>query len=407
MSHPSPDLGARLDAVLDRALAERRIVGAVVLVSGDGEPVYARAAGWADREAEVPLREDAIFRLASITKPLVTAAFLRLVEQGALPLHAPVTRWLRDFRPRLPEGTAPEITLRQLLTHTAGLSYRFLEPPDGAYHRLEVSDGLDQPGLSLAENLSRLAEAPLAFAPGTGWRYSLGLDVLGAVMERATGAPLPEIVAELVTGPLGLTDTAFRVVDPSRLATPYADGRPEPVRMTDGLSVPLWDAAATFAPSRILDPASYPSGGAGMAGTAGDALAVLEAVRQGGGPILKPGSVAAMMRLQVGPEARTQGAGWGFGYGGALLDDPAAAGSPQGRGTLQWGGAYGHSWFVDPVNRLSVVALTNTAFEGMSGAFPVEIRDAVYGPAPAPRVKPVGRPRRSGPRGGLGGGELA
>lgn len=407
MSHPAPDLGARLDAALDRALAERRIVGAVVLVSRDGAPVYARAAGLADREAEVPLREDAIFRLASITKPLVTAAFLRLVEQGTLPLHAPVTRWLRDFRPRLPDGTAPEITLHQLLTHTAGLSYRFLEPPGGAYHRLDVSDGLDQPGLSLAENLGRLAEAPLAFAPGTGWRYSLGLDVLGGAMERATGATLPEIVAELVTGPLGLTDTAFRVVDPSRLATPYADGRPEPVRMTDGVSVPLWDAAATFAPSRILDPASYPSGGAGMAGTARDALAVLEAVRRGGGPILKPGSVAAMMRLQVGPEARTQGAGWGFGYGGALLEDPAAAGSPQGRGTLQWGGAYGHSWFVDPEARLTIVGLTNTAFEGMSGAFPAEIRDAVYGPAPAPRVKPVGRPRRSGPRRGAGGGEPA
>jgi len=370
---------ARIDAAIDKALADRRIVGAVVLVAQGGDIVHRRAAGHLDREAGVAMREDAIFRLASITKPIVAAAILRLVEEGRLDLDAPVTAWLPDFRPALPDGTVPDIRLRHLLTHTSGLSYGFLEPADSAYHRLKVSDGLDQPGLSLHDNLSRLAAVPLAFAPGTGWRYSLGLDVLGGVLERVEGRGLADIVRDRVTAPLGLADTGFAVRDAGRLAKPYADGTPEPVAMTDGMRVPFFDTVATFAPSRILDAASYPSGGAGMAGTAGDVLTFLEAIRTGGAPILRAETVGRMASDQVGPEAETQGPGWGFGHGWAVLVDPAPTGTPQAAGTLQWGGAYGHSWFVDRANALTVVALTNTAFEGMSGAFPAEIRDAVYG----------------------------
>lgn len=370
---------ARIDAAIDKALADRRIVGAVVLVAQGGDIVHRRAAGHLDREAGVAMREDAIFRLASITKPIVAAATLRLVEEGRLDLDAPVTAWLPDFRPALPDGTVPEIRLRHLLTHTSGLSYGFLEPAGSAYHRLKVSDGLDQPGLTLEDNLSRLAAAPLAFAPGTGWRYSLGLDVLGGVLERVEGRGLADIVRDRVTAPLGLADTGFAVRDAGRLAKPYADGTPEPVAMTDGMRVPFFDTVATFAPSRILDAASYPSGGAGMAGTAGDVLTFLEAIRTGGAPILRADTVERMASDQVGPEAGTQGPGWGFGHGWAVLVDPAPTGTPQAAGTLQWGGAYGHSWFVDRANALTVVALTNTAFEGMSGAFPAEIRDAVYG----------------------------
>ncbi|QCN99536.1 class A beta-lactamase-related serine hydrolase (plasmid) [Azospirillum argentinense] len=373
-----PAMEARLDPVIDRALSEKRIVGAVVLVAKDGRIVYRRAAGHADREAGVKMREDAIFRLASVTKPFVTAAAMRLVEDGRLDLDAPVTRWLPDFRPALPDGSTPAISIRQLLTHTSGLGYSFLEPADGPYHKLNVSDGLDQPGLSLAENLTRLSAAPLNFAPGTGWRYSLGIDVLGGVLEKVEGRSLSDIVRDDVTAPLGIDDTGFSVRDVSRLAKAYADGKPEPVAMADGQAVPLMGLAATFAPSRILDPKSYPSGGAGMAGTAPDVLRFLEAIRTGGSPILKPETVALMTSDQVGTTAKTQGPGWGFGYGWAVLDDPARTGTPQAAGTLQWGGAYGHSWFIDRQNGLSVVALTNTAFEGMAGAFPTEVRNAVY-----------------------------
>lgn len=369
----------RLDAAVEAALADKRIVGTVVLVAKDGKLVYSRAAGLADREAGVPMREDAIFRLASITKPIVSAAAMRLVEQGVLALDQLVTHWLPDFRPRLADGSVPEITIHHLLTHTSGLSYRFLEGKESAYHALNVSDGLDQPGLSLTENLSRLAAAPLTFAPGERWLYSLGLDVLGGILEKAANRSLPDLVRETVTGPLGLADTDFAVADPARLAVPYANAAPEPVRMTDGISISLGETAALFAPGRILDPASYPSGGAGMAGTAGDVLRFLEVIRTGGGPILSPETVETMVKDQVGTWAETQGPGWGFGYGWAVLVDPAAAGTPQGAGTLLWGGAYGHNWFVDPANGLTVVVLTNTAFEGMAGAFRTEIRDAVYG----------------------------
>src|SRR5436309_13770614 len=132
-----------IDSVIDRALGEARIVGAVVLVAQDGEIVYRRAAGLADRERGAPMREDAVFRLASLTKPIVTAAALRMVELGKIALTDPATKYLPDFRPALPDGTTPTITLRHLLTHTAGLAYGFMQPPDGSYHRAGVSDGMD------------------------------------------------------------------------------------------------------------------------------------------------------------------------------------------------------------------------------------------------------------------------
>ena len=367
----------RLDQVIDQALADRRLVGAVVLLAHQGQLLYARAAGLADREAGRAMRPDAIFRLASVTKPAVALAAMALVEDGVIALDEPVTRWLPDFRPRLVDGSVADITLHQLMTHSAGLSYRFLEAEGSRFHDLDISDGLDQPGLSIGENLRRLSSAPLSYAPGAGWRYSLAMDVMGAVLEQAAGKSLDDIVREKVTGPIGMVDMGFRLTDPARLVTPYANAEPEPRLIRDGDRVPVYGGFVRFAPSRVLHPDSYPSGGAGMVGTAGDVLRMLEAIRSR--TALKPASMAAMLAAQIGPEAQTRGPGWGFGYGWAVLCDPAAAASPQGRGTLQWGGVYGHSWFVDPSNGISLVSLTNTAMEGMNGAFPVAIRDAVYG----------------------------
>lgn len=383
MAQPAPDasLSGRVERVVAQAIAEKRLIGTVVLVSRGGKLVHRQAAGMADREAGRPMFEDAIFRLASVTKPMVSAAAMKLIEDGRLRLDDPVTRFLPDFRPVLPDQTRPAITVRQLLTHTSGLSYRFFESPGSAYHTLNVSDGMDQPGLSLSENLQRLGQAPLAFAPGTKWGYSLGLDVLGGILEAASGERVPALIQRLVTGPLGLKDTGFAVADPARLAVAYADGKPEPVKITDGMLVPFGESRVSFSPSRIFDPASFPSGGAGMVATAGDILQFLEAIRTGGGAILRRDTVTTMMQDQVGVQAATQGPGWGFGYGWAVLDDPKAAATPQAKGTLQWGGAYGHSWFIDPANELVVVALTNTTFEGMAGPFVTQLRDAVYGAA--------------------------
>ncbi|MGK9231509.1 beta-lactamase family protein [Inquilinus limosus] len=375
-----PALSPRIDAAIDKALADKRIVGTVVLIARDGRLVYRRAAGLADREAGRPVREDTVFLYASLTKPIVTAAALRLVEEGRIALADPVTRYLPDFRPKLADGSEPVITIRHLLTHTAGLIYGFTEPADGPYHRAGVSDGLDAPGRSFAENLRRIASAPLAFAPGSAWAYSVALDVLGAALEQAAGESLPDLVRRRVTDPLGMRGTGFAPPDRARLAAAYADAAPEPVRMGESYVIPAPRpfVGLSYAPGRIFDPASYPSGGAGMAGTAGDFLVFLEALRRGGAPILEAETMQAMATSQIPGLSMPDTPGTTFGYGFAIVTDPAAAGVPMTAGTWRWGGVYGHSWFVDPARRLAVVGLTNTALEGMNGPFVADLRQAIY-----------------------------
>ncbi|WP_221236491.1 serine hydrolase domain-containing protein [Xanthomonas sp. 3498] len=376
----SPRQAAPLDAAIDRALHERRLVGAVVLVAHRGACIYRRAAGWADREAQRPMRQETTFRLASVSKPIVATAALALVAQGRLALDAPIAGWLPWFRPALPDGRVPDISLRQLLSHSAGLGYRFLEPEDGAHARAGVSDGMDHSDLSLEQNLRRLAQVPLQYAPGTGWGYSLAIDVAGAVLEAASGQPLPQLVHDLVTAPLGMQATAFHAEDAANLAVPYVGDAPMPHRLGEGEVVaPFADGAGiVFHPSRALDRTAFPSAGAGMVGSAGDVLRLLETLRSGGAPLLPADLVAEMGRAQTGDFGPPDGPGWSYGLGFAVLRDPAPTATPEAPGTWRWGGAYGHSWFVDPAHQLSVVALTNTLYEGMSGAFVVELRDAVY-----------------------------
>ena len=374
---PDAALAAKLDPIVDLALSEQRIAGGVVLVAGQGKLAYARAAGLADATSQRPMTEDAIFRAASLTKPIVTAAALALVEGGVMGLDDPVTRFLPDFRPTFQEQAAT-ITIRHLLTHTAGLSYGFMQPVDGPYLQLGVSDGMDQPGLSFAENLARIAQAGLFFPPGAAWLYSVGMDVLGAAMEAASGKTLGAVVAERVTDKLGMADTGFAVTDRARLATAYADG-PPPIPMGVTHTVPFAELSGIrFAPDRIFDPASFPSGGAGAACTAPDFLTFLEAMRTGGGGVVSSDTAKAMMTNQTGGHAIvTSGPGWGFGFGGAVMLDPAASGSPLPAGAWMWGGVYGHSWFVDPAGGTSFVLMTNTATEGMSGQLSRDLMAAV------------------------------
>lgn len=138
MAAPRPPaehlLKTTVDAVLDAALAEQRLIGAVVLVQHRGRSIYRRAGGWADRESRQTMCADALFRLASVSKPIVTAAALALVSRGLLDLDAPVTRWLPDFQPRLADGSTPIITLRHLLSHSAGLGYRFFDAERDGSH---------------------------------------------------------------------------------------------------------------------------------------------------------------------------------------------------------------------------------------------------------------------------------
>ncbi|WP_175675112.1 serine hydrolase domain-containing protein [Burkholderia ambifaria] len=381
-AEPDAALPERLDAVLDRTLADARVVGAVVLVARDGELRYARAAGLADREAGTPMREDTLFRLASVSKPIVTAAAMRLVAAGRIELDEPIAHWLPAFRPTLRDGTPTDITLRHLLSHTAGLGYRFLEADaDGPYARAGVSDGMDRADLSLAENVRRIAGVPLRFAPGTSWDYSLAIDVVGALIEAVDGRPLGEAVAALVTTPLGMTDTAFFSHDAARFATPYVSTPVAPRRMADDDLAPVYDGTVgiRFAPARAFDAAAWPSGGAGMVGTARDCLTLLDTLRTGRDGWLERRWIDEMSRVQPGANDLPDAPGFGFGLGFSVLRDPAAARSPESVGTWRWGGAYGHAWFVDRAAGLTVVALTNTLYEGMQGRVVTDVRDAVYG----------------------------
>ena len=375
---PDPQMARLLDSAIDSALEEKRLVGTVVLVAREGSIIYGRAAGMADRENSLPMRTDTIFRLSSVTKPIVAIAAMRLVGAGRICLADPVTRWLPYFRPRFPDGPTPAITIHHLLMHTAGLDDSL--PGDAGEGRLGGTNlaGGHPACIALEEKLRRLANAPLLYAPGTGWRYSISMDVLGGVIEKETGGPLGEAVAALVTRPLGLSDTAFHVTDRARLAVPYKNATPEPQPMECEDSVVTSSGVIRYSTERILDPDTYHSASGGMAGTAENILAILETVRRGGAPLLDTSTVSAMVRDQTNGLAGLERPGLGFGYGWAVVTDPDRADLPLARGAFQWGGVYGHSWFVDQERKLTVVALTNTALEGLFGTFPLDIGKAVY-----------------------------
>ncbi|MCO2241806.1 beta-lactamase family protein [Pseudomonas aeruginosa] len=323
---PGRSLAENVDQAIEAAFADQRLVGAVVLVAHRGQWLYRRAAGLADREAGRIMGEDSLFRLASVSKPVVSVAALSLVDEGG------------------------------------------------------ISDGMDLPGFDLAENLRRLASVPLLYEPGRAWGYSLATDVLGALVERVDGRPLAQALRQRVGIPAGMRDSGFLCADARRLAEVYVSDRPRPRRMAGRETLaPFEDSVGIrFDPCRAFEPSAYASGGAGMIGSAGDVLRLLEILRQGGAPLLTPGLVEEMGRDQVPGMELPANPGFGFGLGFSVLRDPAIAQSPEAPGTWRWGGAYGHSWFVDRARELSVVALTNTLFEGMSGRFVNDLRDAVY-----------------------------
>jgi len=370
---------ARLDAVIDQAVADNRIVGTVTMLARAGETIYCRAAGLADREAGLPVEVDTVFRHASLTKPIVAATILAMRDAGLLGLGDAVTDYLPWFTPALPDGRVPVITLHHLLTHTSGLAYDLDPTPDeiAADPELAAANG-DYHILSLEKSMRRLANRPLTFAPGTDWLYSLSLDVLGLVAANLAGGTLADAVGKYVTGPLGMPDTRFHLDSTKRLAVAYADGTPLPTRMTDPqvLENPS-GGTNTFSPGRILDPRAYESGGSGMAGTAADFLKFLVTLERGGAPILSPNAMALATRNRIGEVTRDV-AGEKFGYFGAIAEDPAASGAHYNAGSYHWGGVFGSRWFIDPEAELAVVSLTNTAFEGCNGKFSVDIRNACY-----------------------------
>jgi CubicO group peptidase (beta-lactamase class C family) len=369
------DFAERVDAAVAESIAANRIAGAVTVVARDGEVIYRKADGWFDREAGTSMFPEAIFRLASVTKPLVAATALAMVERGLLGLDNAVADHLPWFRPKLGDGREPKITIRHLLTHTSGLSYDLRGDPD-------ITGGLSNTDLSLEENFSRYAQRiPLLFEPGTGWAYGVSIDVLGAVIAQLHGSSLHDAFMEFIAEPLDMRDTGFIVTDPDRLAPAYAGdppglrkmGEPEKVVNPDG-------SVNAFSPARIFNSRAFQSGGAGAVGTADDLLVFFEAIRNRGTPILKPEIVAQAIQNQIGDLPREEkDAGQRFGFLGAVIVDPVAADRPQAAGTIRWGGVYGHDWFVDLANGMTAIMMTNTTPDGCSGLHPRNVARAIYG----------------------------
>jgi len=362
-------LEKNIDAAIDAALVDR-IVGCVVLVNQNGKEVYARTAGLADREAGRALERNAIFRLASVTKPIVATALLKMMEAGLLQLDDPVSKYLPYFTPASPDGVVRPITIRQLLSHSSGLSYE-TTPSD-------VAPGMSGPFISLEENLRRLAKAPLNFAPGTAWAYGTSIDVVGGVLAAINNSTLEAAVNKYAAGPLGMVDWRFTPTDATRVAANYFNGEPPapaivpPARITvENKQTTKWDV------DRIFRADAPQSGGGGSCGTADDVMKMLEVYN--GGTFLKPETVEEAFTNQIGTlPRRANDAGKRFTILGAMIDDPKAAKSPCPVGTLDWGGAWGHNWIIDRTNKLSIAVMTNVSPEGVNGPFRDDIRDAVY-----------------------------
>jgi CubicO group peptidase (beta-lactamase class C family) len=353
-------LAASLQGILDSKIAAGEFVGAV-FVGRVGSEIVEIASGSFDMEAGEPMRPDALFRLSSVSKAFTSVLAARMIADGRMALDDPVTKYLPGFMPKTPDGQTPEITLRQLLTHTSGVSYGFQETVEGPLHRGGVSDGCARDeGLSIGEEMRRLASVPLLSKPGSAWSYSLSADVMGAVMAAASGEPLQNLMRELVTGPLGLEDTAFHAKDVSRLAPPYVIGRGGKRPMRDPEVYPLGGGKTfEFSPGRALDPEVWPSGGCGMVSSARDVSRLTVAVMA-----LADGTEIDRWFVSDAIAPLESDSGDGFGGGWAYLKAPVKG--PYSPGTVAWSGVYGHRWFADPVRDISGALLTNTAMKVLS-----------------------------------------
>ncbi|MND85190.1 Esterase EstB [compost metagenome] len=367
--------------VVQKAIDNNQLVGAAVIVAQHGKVIHREALGLSDRERSISMTTDTVFRLASVSKVIVSTAALVLVAQNKLNLDEFIHHQLPYFQPKLENGKFVPITLRQLLSHTAGLNYRFLEPDSsGTYSQAGVSDGMDSSDISLDENLRRIATVPLLYKPGKGWGYSLATDVLGALIEKVYGKPLDQAVRELVTDRLKMNNTCFVVPDNQHVATAYVSDSPEPHILLEEEVVSPFEGCVgiNFSPRRIFNSQAFFSGGAGMAGTVEDFFSLLEALRKDDSLFLPTELIAEMTKDQTSGYELPNAPGFGFGLGFSVLRNAQQALSPESEGTWRWGGAYGHSWFVDKKHNLSVIAFTNTLYEGMSGKFVTDLRDAVY-----------------------------
>lgn len=349
-----------LDTAMDALVDKGQLPGVLTIVARHGKVVAVNVYGDKDRASKTPLTADTIFRMYSQTKPVTAVAMTILYEEGKWRLDDPVTKFVPEFKdlkvykglddkgqPIL-EPVSRSATMRELMTHTAGFAYGLVadNPVDKAY----AESGL-LGSRSLDDLLKGAAALPMAYQPGEHWKYSIAVDIQGAIIERLSGQSLPDFMQSRIFGPLGMRDTGFYVPDEkkSRQSSLYV------VNPKDKSVVP---ASGPW----VLDvskPPSMPMGGGGLVSTAHDYLRFAQMLANGGEldgvRILSPAGVRMMESNHLSDSVMAQkplGPGMGFGFDGSVVLDPAAADTLAGKGTYSWGGAAGTWFWVDPENDL-------------------------------------------------------
>jgi CubicO group peptidase (beta-lactamase class C family) len=381
----SADRLARIPAYFDEHYVRTgKLAGALALVARHGQIAALTCTGTADIASGAPLRPDTIFRIFSMTKPLTSVALMTLYEEGRFQLDDPVSRFVPEFAElRVWEDGTPlayrttfperEMTVRDLLTHTSGLTYGFMgrHPVDALYRKkgVERSGPLapqeGEPARDVAEMVAKLSRLPLQFSPGSRWNYSVATDVCGHLVELISGQPLDRFFAERIFEPLGMVDTGFSVTgeQAERLAACYA--------LTP--KQPLLDVDPAGASSSYATHPSFLSGGGGLVSTAADYLRFCHMLLNGGEldgarvlgrktveymtlNHLPTGGDLASMGQRVFSETTYEGIGFGLGF--AVMLDPARAAVVGSVGEYAWGGAASTMFWVDPREELVGMLLT-------------------------------------------------
>jgi CubicO group peptidase (beta-lactamase class C family) len=355
----------RLSDALENYVETEQLAGSVTLVLRRGKVVYHEAFGERDKAARDAMQTDAIFRIASQTKAIVSAAALILQEEGRLLITDPVADYLPEFAhttvavARDDGGydvvrAKRQITIRDLLTHTSGFDYGAGVAADqwaGAGIQGYYFSDRDEP---IRETVRRMASLPASAHPGEQWLYGYSTDILGAVAEIAAGMPLDELLAARIFEPLRMVDTAFYLPrgKRDRLATVYAN--------VDGNLTRAPEAGAAGQGAFVDGPRTSFSGGAGLLSTAMDYAKFLQMILNGGVldgvRIMSRKSVELMSVSHIGDLAFRPGQGFGLGF--SVLEDVGARGTPGSVGELGWGGAYHSTYWIDPREALVVVHLT-------------------------------------------------
>ena len=358
-----------VDAALQAAIAGEQLAGTSYTVFRANEVLARKCLGWADREAEVAVREDHLFRAFSNTKLVTSCAALQLMERGRFGLDDPVSRYipalegLRVLRPGATsiEDTEPArepVRIRHLLTHTAGFTYGFTQPDapiSKAYNEARVL----HPGRDLAHMMEALATVPLLFQPGSAWNYSVATDVVGRLVEVASGQKLDDYFRQHIFAPLGMHDTFFAVPPDrqARLAALYIGSLKEPLRpgLRRADNLPYEGAYLKSVP--------FLGGGGGLVTSLADYTALVRAMLQGGAPLLRPQTMELVTRNQL-PEGmwiqfpgQPPQVGRGHSLAAAVVvqETPGVA---LAEGQVYWGGLAGTKWFFSPREDLGAVLMT-------------------------------------------------